>query len=180
MLIMKKIILLNTIIALFVGCSSFKKDGVDNQNQGIQIADTKYTDIIGNYINFLNDKNIEGVLSLVTDDIEVNNSNGNQTKGINELEKNLNEWLLTGDYKWRSVWGIPFAYYGEEDDVDALVSVVGVFDLKSTDGNEVNTRNLMVSYIFEGDKIDRIYAHTREFNPTEKGLVMNDIAEGNF
>ena len=61
MLIMKKIILLNTLIALFVGCSSFKKDGVDNQNQGIQIADTKYTDIIGNYINFLNDKNIEGV-----------------------------------------------------------------------------------------------------------------------
>ena len=40
------------------------KDGVDNQNQGIQIADTKYTDIIGNYIN-LNDKNIEGVPSLV-------------------------------------------------------------------------------------------------------------------
>ena len=78
------------------------------------------------------------------------------------------------------MFGAFFAYYGEEDDVDALVSVVGVFDLKSTDGNEVNTRNLMVSYIFEGDKIDRIYAHTREFNPTEKDLVMNDIAEGNF
>ena len=55
-----------------------------------------------------------------------------------------------------------------------------MFDLKSTNEDEVNIRNLMVSYIFEGDKIDRIYAHTREFIPTEKELVMKDITEGNF
>ena len=175
---MKKHMLI-AICFMALGCTSLEKNDADNQNQGIQIADTKYAETIGKYIDFLNDKNIEGVLSLVTENIEVNNSNGNQTKGIDELEKNLNEWLVPGNYKWRGVWGIPFAFYGEGD-ADPLVNVVGVFDLKSTNEDEVNIRNLMVSYIFEGDKIDRIYAHTREFNPSEKELVMKDVTEGNF
>ena len=96
------------------------------------IADDKYPSIVGNYINYLNNKDIEGIKSLVTDEIQVSSSNGNFTNGIVELEDNLKIGFLNGDYKWRGVWGVPFVY-NSNDEFDETVTFVGVFGYKIDD-----------------------------------------------
>ena len=175
---MKKYILISICIIAF-SCTTSENKSSKITNEGFAIADDKYPAVIGNYINYLNNKDIEGIKSLVTDDIQVSSSNGNFTDGIVELEQNLNSWLLPGNYKWRGVWGVPFVY-NSNDEFDGTVTFVGVFDIKSTTEDEINVRNLMINFIFQGDKIQRIYAHTREFNPSEKELVMKSIDDGNF
>ena len=175
---MKKYILLLLCLIAF-SCSTSETNPNDETNQGFNIADDKYPSIVGNYINYLNNKDIEGIKSLVTDDIQVSSSNGNFTNGIVELEDNLKNWLLNGDYKWRGVWGVPFVY-NSNDEFDGTVTFVGAFDIKSTTENEINVRNLMINFIFQEDKIHRIYAHTREFNPSEKELVIKSVNDGNF
>ena len=97
---MKKYILLLLCLIAF-SCSTSETNSNNETNQGFNIADDKYPSIVGNYINYLNNKDIEGIKSLVTDEIQVSSSNGNFTNGIFELEDNLKNWLLNGDYKWR-------------------------------------------------------------------------------
>ncbi len=174
---MKKYILLLCITAF--SCSTSDTNSNEETNQGFKIANDKYTSIVGNYINYLNNKDIEGIKGLVTNDIQVSSSNGNFTEGIVELEENLKNWLLKGDYKWRGVWGVPFVY-NSNNEFDGTVTFVGAFDIKSTTEDEINIRNLMINFIFQEDKIQRIFAHTREFNPSEKELVMKSVNDGDF
>ena len=89
---MKKYILLICITAF--SCSTSNTNSNEETIQGFEIADDKYPSIVGKYINYLNNKDIEGIKGLVTNDIQVSSSNGNFTDGIVELEENLKDWLL--------------------------------------------------------------------------------------
>ena len=90
---MKKYILLLLCLIAF-SCSTSETNSNNETNQGFNIADDKYPSIVGNYINYLNNKDIEGIKSLVTDEIQVSSSNGNFTNGIVELEDNLKNLSL--------------------------------------------------------------------------------------
>ena len=118
---MKKIILLFAF--LIASCTAPVEEpkgsgywGAGDGNEKFVNASDDLTEIYSQWVQAHNDQDIEKIISLETDSVTINLSNGDLIKGAEAHSERLSNYFETQNPNWEMFWALPYKglNYGEE------------------------------------------------------------------
>lgn len=163
---MKKIILLFAI--LIASCTAPAEEpkgsgywGAGDGNEKFVNASDDLTEIYSQWVQAHNDQDIEKILSLETDSITIDLSNGIRIKGSEEHSERLSNYFETQNPDWKMYWALPYkgVNYGEE----WIIAGQNVLTINS-DGERTVTLRMIDAQIIEG-KLNHIIVYDKKPPP---------------
>ena len=112
------------------------------------------TDAWVKFIDAHNERDMETILSMETDEIAIVGPDGSRVNGKEMHEQRLNEWFASEDPKWEMYWALPYA--GVSDNSTWIVA--GHTMILTIDGEEVKA-NSMIDAEFVDGKINRFFVY---------------------
>ena len=155
---MKKYLLLVAI--LFASCAEQKQEpktagySIRGEEESYMIGSDETTDFIRKWADAHNERDMEKILSMETDEIAIVGPDGSRVNGKEMHEQRLNEWFASEDPKWEMYWALPYA--GVSDNSTWIVA--GHTMTLTIDGEEVKA-NSMIDAEFVDGKINRFFVY---------------------
>ena len=168
---MKKKLLILTLIISFVSCqikSSKEKDqeliiGYEFNAKGDKLniisGDVGITDIWIDYIQAHNQRNLDKIAEIDSDDIEVYRADGTVGKGVKTHVDVLKNWFETSNPSWKVIWMVTNSVQKKDGSIEHWLTTGNEFT-DTVDGNEI-FMNVVADVNFEKGKIKRINIHNR-------------------
>ena len=168
---MKKYLFLFTLLISFVSCqtkSTKEKDkkiiiGHEFNEQGDKLniisGDVGLTDIWLDYIQAHNQRNLNKIAEVDSDDIEVFRADGTVGKGIKTHTDVLSNWFETSNPSWKVIWMVTNSVQKMDGSIEHWLTTGNEFT-DTVDGVEI-FMNVIADVNFVEGKIKRINIHNR-------------------
>ena len=168
---MKKYLFLFTLLISFVSCqtkSTKEKDkkiiiGHEFNEQGDKLniisGDVGLTDIWLDYIQAHNQRNLDKIAEIDSDDIEVFRADGTVGEGIKNHTDVLSNWFETSNPSWKVIWMVTNSVQKMDGSIEHWLTTGNEFT-DTVDGEEI-FMNVIADVNFVEDKIKRINIHNR-------------------
>tara|TARA_Y100000766_G_scaffold49807_1_gene40078 strand:+ start:342 stop:875 length:534 start_codon:yes stop_codon:yes gene_type:complete len=174
---MKKLLILTILSAFFISCVDNKSDlvigstlGNDGESSEIVVGDTDNQQVWIDYIDAHNNRELDKIAEINTDDWVGYAPNGNVIKGNEAHMEFLDEWFKsTANPKWTVKWMIANKGENVEGNMQEFLTTGNDMTFTDEEGNE-SVENLVHDIMFEDGKIKTIfvYSRTAPSAPTEE------------
>jgi len=182
---MKKVLLVGVVALGIVSCTQNTEPcppvsektpvGFNNLTDnwpGTELGNQSDVEIWLQYLEYLNNKDLEGLATLQADSIEVHTANGRYIVGAEAHRAALSEWIYDTDATWTPVWGTAVRKAGG-DTTGSFV--IAVSDMTVREGEETRRVNNMFTVWIKDSKVQSFWFYKRDF--TQKELDMIEAAE---
>ncbi len=139
---------------------------------GVEVGNQADVETWLQYLEYLNNKDLEGIASIDADSIEIHTTGGRHIVGSEAHVEALGEWIYDTDVTWTPVWGLAVKPKGSDGNGSF---VMAASDLTVVQEDSIIRMNHMFNAWIEEGKVQAVWIYKREF--TEKELDMITAAE---
>lgn len=131
-----------------------------NKTYTASSGDNSVVELWDQYIQVHNDRNIDAILAMESDDIQIWGPNGEYIKGKEAHAVFLTQWFEGANPKWNTFFSFPMKVNDLEAQKDGQWVVTGAQVSMTVEGQEMNVIHLSDIY-FENEKVNKFYVYQR-------------------
>ena len=131
-----------------------------NKTYTASSGDNSVVDLWDQYIQVHNDRNIDAIMDMESDDIQIWGPNGEYIQGKEAHAAFLAQWFEGANPKWNTFFSFPMKVNDLEAQTDGQWVVTGAQVTMSVDGQDAQFIHLSDIY-FENGKVNKFYVYQR-------------------